>query len=74
MCEIFTGAPSGIQLVKHSITQEISMFTQRFWMKVILMFCTLFVFIEYAISSGNSLYAMSISFGSLMNCISCSWV
>jgi hypothetical protein len=30
--------------------------------------------IRSATSSGNSLSAMSISFGSLMNCISCSWV
>jgi len=65
---------SGIQLVEHSITQDIGRWTQSFWMKLIWMFCTLFVFIQFATSSGNSLTAMSISFGSLMNCISCSWV
>jgi len=38
------------------------------------MFCTLVMFIQSATSSGNSLSAMSIAFGTLMNCISCSWV
>jgi len=38
------------------------------------MLCTLMVFIQSATSSGNSLSAMSIAMGSLMNCISCSIV
>jgi hypothetical protein len=63
----------GIQLVVHSMTQEISMFAQSFWTKLILMFCTLFQFSQSATSSGNSLSAMSISCGRLMNWISCSW-
>jgi len=63
----------GIQRVKHLITQEIAMLTQCFWMKLILIY-TLFVFIQSATSSGNSLSAMIISFGKLMNCIRCSWV
>jgi len=63
-----------IPLFDHLPTQEISKYTNSFWMKWTLMFCTLFVFIQSATSSGNSLSAMSIRFGSLMNCIICSWV
>ena len=63
-----------IQPFNHLITYEISMFTPSFWTKLLSMFCTLLVFIQSAISSGNTLSAMSIAFGSLMNCISCSWV
>jgi len=43
-------------------------------MKLISMFWILVMFIQSATSSGNSLSAMSIAFGSHMNCISCSWV
>jgi len=64
----------GIQLVEHSLPHGISIFTQTFWTELILTFCTLFEFIQSATSSGNSLCAMFINFGSLMNCISCSWV
>jgi len=63
----------GIQLFDHLITQEMSMFTWSFWTKLILMFCTLLVFIQSATSSGNTLSVMSIAFGSLMNSVSCSW-
>jgi len=73
MCEIPKAVPPGIQLVEHSMTPEISMLTQSWGTKLPLMFCKLFVFIQSATSSGNSLSAMAISFGSLMNCISCSW-
>jgi len=38
------------------------------------MFFTLWVFIQSASSSGNTLSAISIAFGSLMDCISCSGV
>jgi len=39
----------GIQLFDYLITQEISMFTWRFWTKLILIFCTLFATaLEYA--------------------------
>jgi hypothetical protein len=31
------------------------------------------VFIQSKTSSGNILFAISIAFGSLRNCISCSW-
>ena len=58
----------------HSITQEIRMITQRFWMKLILMVCTLLVFIQCATSSGKTIYAMCIGFRSLMNCISFPWI
>jgi len=64
----------GIQLFNYWITHEISMFTWSFWTKLISMFCTLLVFIQSAINSGNTRSAMSITFGSLMNCISCFWV
>jgi len=64
----------GIQLFDYLITHEIRMFTWTFWKKLISMFCTLLVFIQSATSSGNTVSAMSIAFGSLMNCISCSWV
>ena len=60
----------GIQRFDHLITHEISMFTWSFWTILISMFCTLLVFIQSATSSGNTLSAMSITFGSLMNCIS----
>jgi len=63
-----------IPLFDHSITQEIRMFTGSFWMKLISMFCTLLVFIQSTTCSGNTLSAMYIAFGSLMNCISCSRV
>jgi hypothetical protein len=64
----------GIQLFDHLITHKISMFTWRFWTKLISMFCTLLVFSQSATSSGCTLPGMSIAYGSLMNCISCSWV
>jgi len=64
----------GYQLFDHSITQKITIFTRTFLMKHILMFCSLWVSIQYATCSGNTLLVMSISFGSLMKCISCSWV
>jgi len=67
MSEIAEGPPMGIPLVVHSITEEISMFTQSFWTKLILIFCTLFMFIQSSTSSGNSISAMSIAFGSLLN-------
>ena len=38
------------------------------------MFCTLLVFIQSATKCGNTLSAMSITFGCPMNCISCLWV
>ena len=50
------------------------MFTQRFSRKLELMLCTLMVFTQPATSSGITLSTMSISFGCLTNCISCSWV
>ena len=50
------------------------MVTRRFWMNLISITGTLLVFIQSEISSGNTLFAMSITFGNLMNCISCSWV
>jgi len=64
----------GIQLLDHSITQETSIFTRSCWRTIILILCTLEVSTKSATSSGNTLSAMSIGFGSLMNCISCSWV
>jgi len=64
----------GIQVFNHLITHEISMFTLSFCTKLLSMFCTLLVFIQCATSSGNTLSAMCIAFGSLMNCISCFWV
>jgi hypothetical protein len=70
MYEIPKGAPWEIQLFDYLITEEISMFTESFCTKVISMFCTLLVFIESTTSSGNTLSAMSITFGSLMNCFS----
>ena len=54
--------------------EEISMYTCRVWTKLILMFYTLLVFIQSDPSSCNTLFAMSISFGCLLNCISSSWV
>jgi len=63
-----------IQLFDHLITHEINMITWSIWTKLISMFCTLLVLIQSATSSGNTLSAMSIAFGSLMNCISGSWV
>jgi len=64
----------GIQLFDHSITQETSIFTRSYCRTRILILCTLSVSTQSATSSGNSLSAMSIAFGILMNCISCSWV
>jgi len=58
----------------HSMTQEFGMSTQSFRMNLLSMICTLLVFIQSQTSSGNTLFAMSIAFGSLMNRISCSWV
>ena len=64
----------GIQLLDHSITEETSIFTQSCLRTIILKLCTLSVSAPSATSSGNTLSAMSIGFGSLINCISCSWV
>jgi len=64
----------GIQLFNHSKTQETNIFTRSCRRTIILMLCTLSVSTQSATSSGNTLSAMSISFGSLINCISCSWV
>jgi hypothetical protein len=64
----------GIQRFDHLITHEINMFTLSFRTKQLSMFCTLLVFIQSTTSSRNTLSAMSIAFGRLMNCISCSWV
>jgi len=64
----------GIQLFANSITQEISMFTWSFWMRLILMLCTLLKSNQSATTSGNTLSGMAIGFGSLMNSISRSWV
>jgi len=61
-----------IQLFDHLTNQDISLIFQSFWTKLRFKFCTLFMFIQSTTSAGNSLSAMSISFGSLMNCISCS--
>jgi hypothetical protein len=58
----------------HSMTQEISKITWRFWINTISMICRLSVFIQSETNYGNTLSAMSIAFGSLMICISCSWV
>ena len=63
-----------IPLFDHSITEEIRMFTLSIWTKLILMFCKHSAYIESTISSGNTLSRMSIGFGSLMDCISCSWI
>ena len=64
----------GIPLFDHWMTQESSVCTQSCWRRTILMLYTLQVSTQSATSSGNSHSAMSIAFGSLMNCISCSWV
>jgi len=63
----------GISLFDHSITQETSIFTWSCSSTIILMLCTLWLSTQSATSSGNTLSAMSIGFGSLMNWISCSW-
>jgi hypothetical protein len=47
---------------------------QRCWTTRIIMFYPLFVFIQYATSSGNSLTAIFICFRGLMSCINSSWV
>jgi len=74
-CVKFLQVPqSGIQLFDHLITHEIRMFKWSFCTRLILMFFTLLVFIQSAASSGNTLSAMSITFGSLITCICCSWV
>jgi len=64
----------GIQLFDHSRTPDTSIFTQSSWMTIIMMLCTLLVSTQSTTSSGIIHSAMSIGFGSLMNCISCSWV
>ena len=74
MCEIQKGAPMGHSTFDHSITQDTSIFTQSSCRTILLMLCTLKVSTQSATSSGNTLSAITICFGSLMNCISCSWV
>jgi hypothetical protein len=64
----------GIPLFDDWITQGISMVTQSSWTNLILMISKLLVFIQTDTGSGNTLSAMSIAFGSLMDCISCSVV
>jgi len=64
----------GIHRFDYSITQKTSIFTRSCWRTIILMLCTLSVCTQSATISGNTLSAMSIGFGNLMNCISCSWV
>jgi len=61
-----------IPLVDHSITQGTSICTWSSWRTIILMLCTILLSTQSATSYGNTLSAMSIGFGSLMNCISCS--
>jgi len=63
----------GIQLFDSSISHETTIFTQSYRRTIILMLCTLYVSTKSATSSGNTLSAMYIGFGSLMNCISRSW-
>jgi len=72
--EIPRGAPMGIPLFSHSVIQEISMYTQSSLTNLISMIWKLLVFIQPETSSGNTLFAMFITFGSLMNCLSCSWI
>ena len=50
----------GIPLFDNLKSQEICKFTRSFWTKLILMFCTLLLFIQSATSSGNTQSAMSI--------------
>jgi len=66
--------PSGIANSVHSIIQDIRMFSCSFWTHLISMPYTLLVFIQSETRCGNTLFAMTIAFRSLMNCISCSWV
>jgi len=75
LCVTFLKMPEwGIRLFDRMLKQEIGMFTRSLLTKLILMFWTLLLFILSATSSGNTLSALSIAFGSPMNCISCSWV
>jgi len=74
ICEMPKCALMGNSSFDHSITQDISMLSQSFWTNIISMFRTLLVCIQSDTSSGNTLSAMSIGFGSLMYCISCFWV
>jgi hypothetical protein len=64
----------GIQHFDHSRFQVINICTRSFWRTIILILFTLYVSTQSATSSGNTLCEMSIAIGSLMNCISCSWV
>jgi len=64
----------GIPHFDPSTTQETSTFSRSCWRTIILMLLTLLVSTQSATSSGNTLSAMSVGFGSLMNCISCCWV
>jgi hypothetical protein len=63
-----------IHLAYHTMTQETSIFSQSCWQTIILMLFSLLVSTQSATSSGHTLCAMSIAFGSLMNCISCCWI
>jgi hypothetical protein len=74
MCQVAECAPLGHLMFDNMITREISMSTWSFLMKLLLMFCTLLVSIQLATSSSNTLCAMTIAFGSLMNCISSCWI
>jgi len=74
MCEISQGVPRGSHLFNQSITKQTSIFPLSCRRSLILILCTLYLCTQSATSSGNTLSAMCIAFGSLMNCISCSWV
>jgi len=64
----------GIEHFDSFITQRFGMFTLSICTKQVSMFCTLLVFIQSIASSCNTLSAMSIVIGSLIICISRSWV
>lgn len=65
--------PWGIQLLNHSIIEETSIYTRTCWRTRILMLSIIQVSAKSVTSSGNTISAISIAFGSLMNCINCSW-
>jgi hypothetical protein len=63
--------------LRHSTQTELffaDVCTPNIWRRIPILLSTHYVFSQSLTSSANTLLAMSVGFGSLRNCISCSWV
>ena len=73
-CVISNSVLMGHLSLCQQITQEIRKFSLSVWGKLIWMLCKLFVFTQSPTSFGNTLSAMCISSGSILNFSCCFWI